>query len=138
MPRKKPSNGNGVAAPALDNKAQLRDAIRELEERLAFEETKDKCRAELRSFLAKRPLTRKDVMRIARELPTFVPLDEMKAAPKGMKAWNGSRTLPPKYRNPDDPALTWAGKGHQPRWLKDWLRHHKGKKIDELLIVRDV
>ncbi len=24
----------------------------------------------------------------------------------------------PKYRNPDDPSMTWTGKGRQPEWFK--------------------
>ena len=28
-------------------------------------------------------------------------------------------TVPPKYRNPDDPTQTWAGRGRQPRWYAD-------------------
>ena len=27
--------------------------------------------------------------------------------------------VPPKYRNPDDPTQTWAGRGRQPRWYAD-------------------
>ena len=29
------------------------------------------------------------------------------------------RKVPPKYRNPDDPTQTWAGRGRQPRWYAD-------------------
>ncbi len=38
----------------------------------------------------------------------------------------------PKYRNPKNPAETWAGRGKQPRWLKAQLR--SGKKLDDFLI----
>ena len=38
----------------------------------------------------------------------------------------------PKFRNPDDPSETWAGRGKQPRWLAKQLR--SGKKIDEFRI----
>lgn len=27
-------------------------------------------------------------------------------------------TLPPKYRHPEDPTLTWTGRGRNPDWLK--------------------
>ena len=36
----------------------------------------------------------------------------------------------PKFRNPDDPSETWAGRGKQPRWLAEQLR--SGKKLDDL------
>ena len=32
---------------------------------------------------------------------------------------SGSR--PPKFRHPDDPSLTWSGRGRQPQWYKDAL-----------------
>ena len=38
----------------------------------------------------------------------------------------------PKYRNPADPAETWAGRGKQPRWLTAQLR--SGKKLDDFRI----
>jgi DNA-binding protein H-NS len=38
----------------------------------------------------------------------------------------------PKYRNPERPMETWAGRGKQPRWLKAQLR--SGKKLDDFKI----
>ena len=38
----------------------------------------------------------------------------------------------PKFRNPDNPSQTWAGRGKQPRWLKAQLR--SGKGVDEFRI----
>jgi DNA-binding protein H-NS len=38
----------------------------------------------------------------------------------------------PKYRNPDDPAQTWSGRGKQPRWLAALLK--SGKQIDDFRI----
>jgi DNA-binding protein H-NS len=38
----------------------------------------------------------------------------------------------PKYRNPDDPAETWAGRGKCPRWLAKQLE--SGRRIDEFRI----
>ena len=34
----------------------------------------------------------------------------------------------PKFRNPDQPSQTWAGRGRQPRWLAAQLK--SGKRID--------
>ena len=48
---------------------------------------------------------------------------------------SGRRPYPPvspKYRNPDEPAETWAGRGKQPRWLVAQLR--SGKRIDDFRI----
>jgi len=38
----------------------------------------------------------------------------------------------PKYRNPENPAETWSGRGIQPRWLTAQLR--SGKKVKHFLI----
>src|ERR1700730_5466691 len=35
----------------------------------------------------------------------------------------------PKFRNPDDPSQTWAGRGKQPRWLTALLE--AGRQVDE-------
>jgi DNA-binding protein H-NS len=42
------------------------------------------------------------------------------------------RPVVPKFRNPDDPSETWAGRGKQPRWLADQLR--SGRKMDDFRI----
>jgi len=38
----------------------------------------------------------------------------------------------PKYRNPDNPTETWAGRGQQPKWLAS--RIAGGKALDDFLI----
>jgi DNA-binding protein H-NS len=38
----------------------------------------------------------------------------------------------PKYRNPEDPTETWAGRGLKPRWLAAALK--SGKKLDDFMI----
>jgi DNA-binding protein H-NS len=38
----------------------------------------------------------------------------------------------PKYRNPERPSETWAGRGRQPRWVTRQLR--SGKKLDDFRI----
>ena len=42
--------------------------------------------------------------------------------------------VPPKYRNPEQPSETWAGRGKQPRWLVAQLR--SGKRIDDFRIKK--
>ena len=42
--------------------------------------------------------------------------------------------VPPKYRNPDNPSETWAGRGKRPRWLVARLK--AGKRIDDFRIKR--
>lgn len=38
----------------------------------------------------------------------------------------------PKFRNPDDPHETWAGRGKQPRWVAQQLK--SGKRLEEFII----
>ena len=38
----------------------------------------------------------------------------------------------PKYRNPNDPSETWAGRGKQPRWLAALLE--TGKQLEDFRI----
>src|SRR5690349_15221222 len=44
------------------------------------------------------------------------------------------RGVMPKYRNPDNPEETWAGRGRKPKWVQDHL--DQGTPLDELLINR--
>jgi DNA-binding protein H-NS len=39
----------------------------------------------------------------------------------------------PKYRNPDNPSETWAGRGLKPRWLAAALK--SGKKLEDFSIA---
>ena len=53
--------------------------------------------------------------------------------PQGKKS--GRRAYPrvsPKFRNPEQPFETWAGRGKQPLWLTAQLR--SGKRIDDFRI----
>ena len=49
----------------------------------------------------------------------------------GLKPKKGSKS-PPKFRHPDDPALTWTGRGKSPRWITEL--EQAGHKRDEYLI----
>lgn len=42
-------------------------------------------------------------------------------------------TVFPKYRNPEQPSETWAGRGKTPRWLTAQLE--SGRRIDDFKIV---
>ena len=51
------------------------------------------------------------------------------------KSSTGRRPYPavvPKYRNPERPSETWAGRGKTPRWLAEQLK--SGKRIDDFRI----
>jgi DNA-binding protein H-NS len=40
--------------------------------------------------------------------------------------------VPPKYRNPSNPAQVWSGRGKRPLWLEPQIR--AGKGLDDFLI----
>ena len=46
----------------------------------------------------------------------------------------GYGLVAPKYRNPDNPSETWAGRGLKPHWLVAALK--SGKKLEDFLIAR--
>jgi DNA-binding protein H-NS len=53
---------------------------------------------------------------------------------KATKFGRGARmgAVAPKYRNPENPAETWAGRGLKPRWLTAAMKG--GKKLEDFLI----
>jgi DNA-binding protein H-NS len=57
--------------------------------------------------------------------------------PNGARAKGAGRgvrgAVPPKYRNPENPAETWAGRGLKPRWLAAALK--SGAKLDDFVIA---
>jgi DNA-binding protein H-NS len=57
-------------------------------------------------------------------------------AVNGARAKGGGRgsrgAVPPKYRNPENPVETWAGRGLKPRWLAAALK--SGKKLENFSI----
>ena len=42
------------------------------------------------------------------------------------------RKIAPKYRNPKNPAETWAGRGAKPRWMTAFLK--KGRSVESFRI----
>ena len=44
----------------------------------------------------------------------------------------GRTPNPAKYRHPENPSLTWSGRGRQPDWIKEALEN--GRSKDEFLI----
>jgi DNA-binding protein H-NS len=50
----------------------------------------------------------------------------------GRIATSRGGVVAPKYRNPDNPAETWAGRGLKPRWMTAAMR--RGGKLEDFLI----
>jgi DNA-binding protein H-NS len=57
----------------------------------------------------------------------------VKSAGKASKSKGVSTgKVAPKYRNPSNPAQTWAGRGMQPKWLAEAIG--RGSKLEDYLI----
>ena len=54
-----------------------------------------------------------------------------KTARKSTKGYKLGKVAP-KYRNPDNPSETWAGRGQQPKWLASRLTG--GRTLEDFLI----
>ena len=52
----------------------------------------------------------------------------------GRALGTGYGPVAPKYRNPENPSETWAGRGLKPRWVVAALKG--GHKLEDLLIAR--
>lgn len=50
------------------------------------------------------------------------------------RATDRRATVAPKYRNPENPSETWAGRGVKPRWMQALLA--RGKSMDDFKIAR--
>jgi len=65
------------------------------------------------------------IVALARE--NAVSAEQIAEALKGGRARKGGRgapakagsKVPPKYRNPNNPAQTWTGRGRSPQWVAD-------------------
>lgn len=44
----------------------------------------------------------------------------------------GAALAAPKYRHPDNPSLTWAGRGRKPRWLVEELE--SGRQMEDMRV----
>ena len=63
----------------------------------------------------------------AKALELGYALDELMAV-RGKKR----ASAVPKYQHPEDPSVTWTGRGRQPSWIKEGLA--VGKTLDDFLI----
>lgn len=73
---------------------------------------------------------RERILAIAQDLG--VPVEELLAG-SGTKAKGGTgKKVQAQYRNPQDEAQTWTGRGRQPKWVAEALSG--GKSLDDLRI----
>ncbi len=59
---------------------------------------------------------------------TRLSLNDVMPAGKGVKR----RATAPKYRHPENPEVTWSGRGRRPSWVNEALE--KGRSLEDLAI----
>ena len=105
---------------------------------------RDRIQATLSNKIA---AEKEELQRKMSELENFGSAKTTSAGPRrgrpgrraaGRRAGNGKdhplkgRTVAPKYRDPESPSQTWAGRGQSPRWLTAY--EQQGRKREEFLI----
>jgi DNA-binding protein H-NS len=100
--------------------------LRNLQEQLK-QETKKREQQELQK-------AREQIIAIAQSVG--VPLEDLiSSAARGQKPKNtggGTGSVAVRYRNPEDAAQQWTGRGRQPKWVKEWVEG--GKSLDQLRV----
>lgn len=59
-------------------------------------------------------------------------LEELVSGANAVENVKVSRSVAAKYRHPQDPSLSWTGRGKQPRWVAEAIAG--GKALSDLLI----
>lgn len=104
------SNGVDLAKLSLEElQALARDVETEIANRRAAE--KERVLNQMRELAASLGMTLEELLREER---------------------SGGATAAPKYRHPDDPGLTWSGRGKRPTWVNEALA--AGKTLDDLAV----
>lgn len=113
---------------------QLKDLIRKAQqrERQLVKGLVAEVRAKVKAIIREAGLTVSEVFGTgAKRGPGRPP--KAAAAKKGAKKKvKRGYKVKPKYRNPDNPAQTWAGRGLKPKWYRQALA--AGRKEKDLLI----
>lgn len=98
-------------------------SVRELEELKASAEQK---------IAEKRKADRKEALQAAKDAAAKYGFTLVELMGDTKSAGKTKPASPPKYAHPENPSLTWTGRGRQPGWIKDGLA--AGKALDAFLI----
>jgi DNA-binding protein H-NS len=103
----------------MDLSKMNRDDLRTLQKQVAKE-------LESRERQQKEDAIRK-IQQIAAE--AGISLEDVTGTRRGKKKTSAEA----RYRDPDNPSNTWAGRGRKPKWLEEKLG--KGKNIEDFAVV---
>jgi DNA-binding protein H-NS len=95
--------------------------------KLSIEELQALARDIETEIVTRRAADKERVLNQMRELAGSLgmTLEELLREERGTGA-----VVPPKYRHPDNPGLTWSGRGKRPTWVNEALA--AGKTLDDL------
>lgn len=106
--------------------------------KLSIEELETLARDAQAEIVARKEAERERVLQQMRELAGSLgmTLEEVLRQAKrsgGAGAGGGAGSgVQAKYRHPDNPALTWSGRGKRPAWVAEALA--SGKSLEELMV----
>lgn len=98
--------------------------------KLSIEELQTLAQDIEREIVSRREAERERVLTQMRELAASLgmSLEDILRQERG----KSGGIVPPKYRNPNDPTLTWTGRGKRPTWVNEALA--SGKSLEDLAI----
>lgn len=82
-------------------------------------------------IVGRREAERDRVLQQMRELAGSLGMT-LEEVVRGEKGGRSGGSVPPKYRHPENPGLTWTGRGKRPSWVNDWLA--SGKSLEEAAV----
>jgi DNA-binding protein H-NS len=99
--------------------------------KLSLEELESLAKDIETEVTTRRQAERERVLGQMRELAASLglTLEEVVRLERGRGGAGGAQ---PKYRHPDDPSLTWSGRGKRPAWVNEALA--AGKSLEDLAI----
>ncbi len=124
---------NDIEKITRQKRMELRRLQRELERLEALKQKRLKVSSpEIRELAKQIQLMAKDHMMETNEIISLIQQAIEKYGLKGGRRGGTRGTVPPKYRNPNDPSQTWTGRGRQPRWVAELLS--QGYTLEQLKI----
>jgi DNA-binding protein H-NS len=99
--------------------------------KLSIEEMQELAREIENEIVSRREADRERVVQQMRELAASVgmSLEDFLRQERGRGRVVGT-AVAVKYRHPENPALTWSGRGKRPNWVNEYLS--SGKSLGEL------
>lgn len=100
--------------------------------KLSIPEMQDLAKEIEQEIVARREQERERVLSQMRELAGTIgmSLEDLLKQERGRTPRAAAGAVAAKYRHPDNPGLTWAGRGKRPQWITEWLE--SGRTLEEL------